>query len=306
MELSQANQDKSQTAYRYFVDTCRSEATRKAYVRALRFFMDYLKLPSYEYDKLLDKDPKIIQMEICDYITYLRKRGRASASVTTYLAALAKFYVMNDITLNWKRIKSFMGEHEKVAEDRPYTHSEIQILLDHSSVRNRAMILLMASAGLRVGALPILRVKDLQPIDKYKIYKVSVYAKFKKSSYFSFCTPEARKQIDLYLDHRRRWGERLTDDSPLFRTDYNPQAVDRVVKPISTGRIRHFVTDTLHDCGLRSVSLEGRFQRTNIMANHGMRKFFETNAFKAGMDHMYLRRLLGQKSGLDAIAFKIK
>jgi site-specific recombinase XerD len=197
MEFSQTkHQDRSQTAYRYFVDTCRSEATRKAYVRALRFFMDYLKLPSYEYDKPLDKNPKLIQMDICDYITYLRKRGRASASVTTYLAALAKFYVMNDITLNWKRIKSFMGEHEKVAEDRPYTHSEIQILLDHSSVRNRAMILLMTSAGLRVGALPILRVKDLQPIDKYKIYKVSVYAKSKKSSYFSFCTPEARKHSE--------------------------------------------------------------------------------------------------------------
>jgi site-specific recombinase XerD len=197
MEFSQTkHQDRSQTAYRYFVDTCRSEATRKAYVRALLFFIDSLQPPSPEYDKLLDKDPKLIQMDICDYITYLRKRGRASASVTTYLAALAKFYVMNDITLNWKRIKSFMGEHEKVAEDRPYTHSEIQILLDHSSVRNRAMILLMTSAGLRVGALPILRVKDLQPIDKYKIYKVSVYAKSKKSSYFSFCTPEARKHSE--------------------------------------------------------------------------------------------------------------
>ena len=32
------------------------------------------------------------------------------------------------------------------------------------------------------------------------------------------------------------------------------------------------------------------------MANHGFRKFFETNAFKAGMDLNYIRRLLGQKS----------
>jgi hypothetical protein len=32
------------------------------------------------------------------------------------------------------------------------------------------------------------------------------------------------------------------------------------------------------------------------MANHGMRKFFESNAFKAGMDLMYIRRLMGQKS----------
>ena len=35
-----------------------------------------------------------------------------------------------------------MGEHEKIAEDGPYTHSEIQRLLVHSSVRNRVMILL--------------------------------------------------------------------------------------------------------------------------------------------------------------------
>ena len=46
-----------------------------------------------------------------------------------------------------------MGEHVKVAEDRPYTHSEIQTLLDHSSVRNQAIILLMTSAGLRVPTL---------------------------------------------------------------------------------------------------------------------------------------------------------
>jgi hypothetical protein len=85
----------------------------------------------------------------------------------------------------------------------------------------------------------------LEPIDDYNIYKVSVYAKSRKSSYFTFCTPEARKHIDLYLDHRKRWGERLADDSPLFRTDFNPQAVDRIVKPISTSRIRHFVTDAL-------------------------------------------------------------
>jgi integrase len=268
--------------------------------------MDYLKIPSGSYDRLLDKDPKLIQMDICDFITYLRKRGNSSATVSTYVAGIAKFYLINDVTtLNWKKIKSFMGEHEKVAEDRPYTHSEIQRLLVHSSVRNRAMILLMSSAGLRIGALSILRIKDLEPNDRHSIYKVNVYAKSKRSGYFSFCTPEARKHIDLYLDHRKRWGERLTDDSPLFRTDYNPQAVDRVVRPISTNRIRNFVAVALRNCGLRTAPLEGASQRTNIMANHGFRKFFETNAFKAGMDHMYLRRLLGQKSGLEDAYLKL-
>jgi integrase len=309
MELTpSAAEERSHQAYRCFVDTCRSEATRSAYVRALGFFMDYLKIPRGSYDRLLDKDSKLIQMDICDFITYLRKRGNASASISLYVAAISKFYVINDVTiLNWKKIKSFMGEHEKVVEDRPYIHSEIRSLLDHSSVRNRAMILLMSSSGLRVGALPILRIKDLQSIDieQYQIYKVSPYAKSKRSGYFSFCTPEARKHIDIYLDHRKRWGERLTDDSPLFRTDYNPEAVDRIVRSISTSRIRHFVTNALRDCGLRTVPLEGTSQRTNIMTNHGFRKFFETNAFKAGMDHMYIRRLMGQKSGLEDAYLKL-
>ena len=250
-------------------------------------------------------------MDICDFITHLRRHGNSSATVATYTAALNKFFVINDVTsLNWKKIKSFMGENEKAAEDRPYTHSEIQTLLQHSSLRNRAMILLMASAGLRVGALSLLRIKDLESIDMddLKIYKVNVYAKSKKSSYFSFCTPEARAHISIYLDHRKRWGERLTDDSPLFRTDYNPQAADslRAVKPISTGRIRRFIGKTLRDCGLRTVSLEGKSsQRFHIMANHGFRKFFETNAFRAGMDHMYLRRLMGQQSGLEDSYLKL-
>lgn len=81
--------------------------------------MDYLGLPTRDYDKLLQKDVKLIQMDISDFISHLRKKGNAAASVSLYIAAINKFYTMNDITtLNWKKVKSFMGEHEKVAEDK--------------------------------------------------------------------------------------------------------------------------------------------------------------------------------------------
>jgi hypothetical protein len=115
---------------------------------------------------------------------------------------------------------SFEGEKEKQTEDRPYTHSEIQLLLQKTTPRNRAIILLTCSGGLRLGALS-LRIRDLEPIDKYGIYKVNVYATSKKSRYFTFCSVEFRKEIDSYLEWRKRWGERLDDDSPLFRKDFN-------------------------------------------------------------------------------------
>lgn len=268
--------------------------------------MAYLHIPLDAYDKLLAMDTKTIQMNVCDFVVYLRKKGLASASVSAYVAAVNKFYAMNDIILNWKKIRSFMGEHEKTVEDRPYTHSEIQTLIQHTIPRNKAIILIMCSGGLRVGAISKMRLKDLEPIDKYNIYKISVYSKSRNSRYFSFCTPECRKSIEDYLDYRRRWGERITEDSPLFRVDFNPQT-DRsnIVKPIFYYRSQHIVRKILLDTGLRKIATEGKTQRSHIMGNHGCRKFFETNAFKAGMDHMYLRRLMGQKSGLEDAYLKL-
>ena len=268
--------------------------------------MAYLGLPLDAYDRLLNKDVKTIQMNVCDFVVYLRKKGLSSASVSAYVATVNKFYAMNDIILNWKKIRSFMGEHEKTVEDRPYTHSEIQTLIQHTLPRNKAIILLMCSGGLRIGAVSIMRIKDLEPNDEYNIYKVSVYSKSRKSRYFSFCTPECRKSIEDYLDFRRRWGERITEESPLFRVDFNPQTdKSNAVKPISYYRSQHIITKILHDTGLRKIPTEGKTQRSHIMGNHGFRKFFETNAFKAGMDHMYLRRLMGQKSGLEDAYLKL-
>jgi integrase len=219
--------------------------------------MSYLRLPSESFDKLLDKDPKIIQMDICDYVICLRKSGIiAPRSIQAYLAALHKFYVMNDVTqLNWTKIRSFLGENEQQTEDRPYTHSEIQLLIQKTTPRNRAIILLMCSAGLRVGAIPTLRIHDIEPIDRLKIHKVNVYASSKKSRYFTFCTPECRNEIDSYLEWRKRWGERLQDDSPLFRRVFNSKLEHErgQARPIQTGNIRWIVLKLLRDTGIRPV-----------------------------------------------------
>jgi site-specific recombinase XerD len=194
-------------------------------------------------------------MNICDYISYLRKqKAVANKSVGAYVAAIRKFYSMNDMQMNWDKIHSFQGNDEEQTEDRPYTQSEILTLTQRTSPRNRAVILLMASSGMRIGAIPLLRIKDLESIDKYQIYKVNVYAKSRKSKYFSFCTPEARKEIDSYLGHRRRWDERLHDDSPLFRREYNPETDHELqnVKPVQAATIRLVLHRLLRETGLRT------------------------------------------------------
>ena len=146
-----------------------------------------------------------------------------------------------------------------------------------------------------MGAISTLRIKDLEPNDIYSIYKVSIYSKSRKSHYFSFCTPECRSAIESYLEYRKRWGERIGEESPLFRAEFNPD--NNNVKPVSANRSKHIIDKILKNTGLRKPPIEGKTQRNHIMGNHGLRKFFETNAYKAGMDHMYITSTDGPKVG---------
>jgi integrase len=186
--------------------------------------MSFLKMrPEPEsYNKLLHMETLVAETKIRDFILSL-KENRSSATVSLYTAGLRKFFDINRVTLNWKWIRSFEGDKEKQAEDRPYSHSEIRMLVDRATLRNKAIILTMFSSGIRVGGLPHIRIKDLEPIDDYGIYRITVYPRSKKASYRALCTPEARKAIDSYLDWRRRFGEKIEPDSelPLFRHSFN-------------------------------------------------------------------------------------
>jgi integrase len=298
----------SDVAYRNFVGTCRSPSTRYLYKKALEYFLSYLRLGSQDYFRLLEIDARTTQMNICGYISYLRnQKGLASGSVAVYISAVRKFYVMNDVQLNWEKIHSFKGEEEKRADDRPYNHFEILTMLQKTTPRNRCMVLLMCSGGLRVGSLPGLRVKDLESVDKYNIYKVSVYANSKKSSYYSFVTPECRKELDFYLEWRKRMGERIKPESPLFRREFGSLQIQQP-KSLTRSGIRFLINSLLKNTGIRPAVPSTESQkhcRYHIMQCHGMRKFFETNAAKAGMDLIYIRRLMGQDSGLEDSYLKL-
>ena len=129
---------------------------------------------------------------------------------------------INDIILNWKKIKKFINSektgNETNGRDRGYTHEEIKKVLDFSEQRIKTAFLILASTGMRVGALRSLKVRDLEKIND--IYKVIVYSG-DKEEYITFTTPECTKEIDTYLDFRQRHHEKITDDSFLFIKKYN-------------------------------------------------------------------------------------
>jgi integrase len=68
-------------------------------------------------------------------------------------------------------------------DDRAYNHEEIQQILLKCDERARVVILLMASTGMRVGALRPLHIKDLVKIEDYDLYRITVYTNSPKDRY---------------------------------------------------------------------------------------------------------------------------
>jgi integrase len=214
-------------AYKNFINSIDSDATKKNYHYFFPYFMRFCKIDNY--DNMLKIELSRLESLIRDYIIYLKiDKKLAPGSISAYLSPISHFYEMNDIDLRWKKLKKFKARLRSVVEDKPYTREQIKILIGSAYLRDKCIILLMASAGLRRGALPYLRIQDLQKIQKYDLYKISVYKK-EQEQYITFCTPECTKYIDQYLDWRRRLGEKLLPNSSLFRVVFD--TITQVNKP---------------------------------------------------------------------------
>jgi integrase len=130
--------------------------------------------------------------------------------------AVKHFYDMNDVIINRKKIGMYIGEYVKKQKDKAYTAEQVQKILEFCDERLKALILLLTSTGMRIGAIPDLKLSQIQKIKEYDLYRISVY-EGTKDEYYCFTTPEAAKAIDTYLEYRQRSREKLTDVSPLFR-----------------------------------------------------------------------------------------
>jgi site-specific recombinase XerD len=208
-------------AYENFINAIKTQATHELYIFALRKFMSYLQVQ--HVNDLLGSDPKLIEARIISWMVHLKKSGLSYITINRYLAGVMFFYIMNDVLLNKYKIKKYLPPHQKQNEDRGYTREEIAQLLQFSDERSRALILLLASTGMRIGAVPDLKIKHLRKIPQHGIYRIIVYAGWTDDEYICFTTPEATKAIDTYLEYRRRYGEKLEldADAPLFREQFD-------------------------------------------------------------------------------------
>jgi integrase/recombinase XerD len=124
-----------------------------------------------------------------------------------------------------------------------------------------------------------------------------------EEEYFTFCAPECKKAIDLYLDFRKRNGELVTKDSPLFVKQYNRMRRIKA-QPYAENSLENLLQLWLENSGVRKPDPVNRYKRKQVQRLHGFRKFFTTQLVHSKVNPEIRELLLGHKIGLASAYYR--
>lgn len=284
-------------------------------------------------------DPQWAHSCIISYNNHYKRKFAnkeiSSDAITGYFNAVKSFYEMNDLQLNWKRIRAGLPKPRSRANDRSPTLEEIRKLCEHPDRRIKVIVYVMCSSGIRIGAWDYLKWKHVKPItnaeylrwkkqylaghkqdhshimitkeDEEKIIaaKLEVYAG-EPEEYYSFITPEAYFAIKDYMDFRDKYGEKITGESWLIRDRWKTtnvkysakRSLAKYPKKLAVSAIKKLLNRAIWQQNLRQPLEEG-VRRHEYKTTHSFRKYFKTHAQFSIQNSESVEFLMGHKTGLS-------
>jgi integrase len=283
------------------------------YLMLIDYFEQWYKQKIEVLIQLDKKDPKAVEEILIKYIISLRDRQLAYASIKVRLAAITAFLELNDVTVNNKKLKRFIGEHKKTVKDQAYTHEDLVKMFQHATFRAKLIIAIYSSTGIRKGAIIDLKLKHLQKIASHNLslYKFTIYENT-NDEYVTFCTPECATMIDEYLAQRRAAGEIInSQESYLIRNDFDFIFKTRVKSPRKTSisALNVIMNRILFKTELRQVNYlteNSRYKRHSKAGFHAFRKYFNTCLASCDVNLSIKECLMGHSAsmGLDGSYFR--
>ncbi len=288
-----------------FEGAIKSKATRVIYTYYFKRFCNETGLTPEQIVELGKKKPEdltqhIVQL-IIRYKDKVEKGSLSFSSISNFYKAVKHFCVMSDIILNWPKMNKMLPE-AGTGQDRAISADEIRQLLKAADHRGKALVLLLASSGVRIGAIPYIKLKHLKESkDKGKVIAASlvVYPESKKDRYSTFITPECFEAVQDYIRDRKKHREVITDNSPIFRNRYGRKATK--CKTLEYNGARSVINRLLHESNVRGKEKEGK--RFPFQADHGFRKFFMTRCQQI-MKPINVEILMGHSVGVSGRYYK--
>ena len=288
---------KQQHSLILFHESLQSEHSRSTYTYLVKLFREYHDIKSF--DAILEIDHKEIQKLVETYVIHIKKSINPN-TVPTYINPIKTFLEINDIDLNWRKIKRLYPNKIKRSGASAYQTTDVQKMLDVTpQIRSKAIIHFLASTGVRVGAIPELKIKHLR--DMPNDCKMILIYENSTDEYNTFLTPEASLALELYMNERKSHGETINEDSPLFRQRYLLGELTAI--PISKKAIQSIIKRSGHNASIRGQKTNGRYSEQLV---HGFRKRFNTILkLNNEVNDNAIEKMMGHTNGLDGVYLQI-
>jgi integrase len=276
----------------------KTTSTMEVYAIHLLLFCRFCALTP---DQLIKIEPNQIKTMIFNYIVDLKKVAKQSAgkpkpgslsvnSIKHYVTGIQSFLDFHEIILPWKKIAKFYPE-DVTNTFRGYTKEEIAKLLSLADLRDRCIILLMASSGIRVGAIPSLKVSSFVKLDE-GVGFLTVYSG-SKHSYVTLVTSEFLATIEDYLEFRKRQGERVVKESSLIRDKFNTFG-----KTTNKARAKIAINKQM-----RLLLRKAGLPIDQLQPNHSFRKFFNSCLLNSDVSYTFKELMMGHNVNLDRVYY---
>jgi hypothetical protein len=306
-----------------FMYALKAPDTRRQYPQRFKMFLDYLKLEGalekqarYFLSKARN-NPQWAEESFMRFIGFQIervKRGEISEStISNYYKATKLFCEMNNLILNWKRIRRGLPHGREAANDRAPTLEEIQRLVEYPDRRIKSIIYTMVSSGIRLGAWDYLKWKHVTPITnglgEVITAKLIIYPG-DREEYYTFVTAEAYNSLKDWMDFRASYGEKITGESWVMRDLWQTTNIDygaklglaTCPKKLKSSGIKRLIERALWEQNLRHTLAPG-MKRHEWKAAHGFRKFYKSRAEQV-MKPINVEITMGHDIGISSSYYK--
>ena len=112
-------------------------------------------------------------------LSELEEHGKSWGTKAMVVNALRKFTRVNKVKdIDWDEIRQNLGEDESDHDYQPYSRELVQKIIQAANLRKQVVVGILASAGIRRGALGQLKPKHIKKmkLDSAEVFSLEIYA----------------------------------------------------------------------------------------------------------------------------------
>ncbi len=220
----------------------------------------------------------------------------APTTRNSHVNALKLFFDDNNVTFSRRVLNQLKAKNNQaISWENTPSNEQIKRVIEYMPIHGKAMTLILASSGMRVGSLVQLRFEDVDlDLEPVRIRIRAEYTKSKRKR-ITFISPEAKDALLEWLKYRPQYIETANARSRLHKREGDLEEIF----PFTSINFNYIWRNALDKANLKRV--DSRTNRATLHP-HGLRKFFRLVVGRHGQDEA--EALMGHQTGLNAVYAK--